>query len=758
MKHTDRNQTEIIDELKQLTKEKGFIYSYCNIILHDLLFFPEELQNINYFERININEAILLLGLWAQSGFNYSVPKDIDSFLTIKYKGIDLLEELHYSLSNLLIKNMEPLLGDFENSDLVKEKPDDSIWKKEGMMIEPIFYGDSGIYDFQYLTYLEQKYKYDEEWFQKNYSLKFEEAKTILLGLKNLIQFKFNKSKYLVSPIYVISSEMENIYKEMEKQKTEKVNNLVREFEISVYKSFFLEYEFKKYCLDLFSCFCFTKKEIANYNENFLNNYTLTKEIVEQNQIYKLGDHNAINSNPIIKIDGLNYFLPITFPLYQAVYENPYYRMIKDKSYKDIASINRGKVGEEMFYNILLNVFSKDKIFKTVKIKSNKSETVTDIDVLCILGNKALIIQIKSKKLTLLSKQGNVNQIEKDFKKAIQEAYEQGLKSRKCILEHNAKFYDELENEIELDEEINECYIICGTTEVYSALGFLLQEYLVKNDSDPYPIAFSIFDLELILHYLKDPYDFIYYIKQRTSLSEYYKFQTEMDMLGYHLTNKIYKTPRFAYCHVDSSFAQMIDRNYYPLKTGIDISDKGDQLKELWSNEEFGRLLKELKRYNTPKIVDLVFRLLELSGDTRDTLVDLMRKNKSLTINDNKMHNFSLGVEENNVLMGGITFFTFNSKYPTSLANQLSVHCERKKYTTKSNYWIGFGSLMNSPKMVDMVYFNDTKWEYDKVMDDLTNRYPLKQGQLLRFTKTGRNKPCNCGSGIKFKNCCGKNK
>lgn len=756
MKHTDRTQTEIIDELKQLTKEKGFIYSYCNIILHDLVFMPEEMQKINYNERISINEAVLLLGLWAQSGFNYSLPKDIDSFLTIKYKAIDLLDELHSSLSNLFIENIKPFIANIENTELVKGKPGESIWKKEGMMIEPMFYGDSGIYDFQYMTYLEQKYKYDEDWFQKNYSLKYEEAKTILLELKDILHIKLNNSNYLVSPIYVISKEMEKIKKEAKKQKTENIDNIVIGFDISVYKSFFLEYGFKKYCLDLFNCFCFMKEELTNYNENFLNNYSLTRELVGQNQIYKLGDHNVINSNPIIKIDELKYFLPLTFPLFQAVYENPYYRMIKDESYKDIASINRGKVGEEMFYNILLNVFPKDKIFKTVKIKSNKSETVTDIDVLCVLGNKALIIQIKSKKLTLLSKQGNANQIEKDFKKAIQEAYEQGLKSRKCILEHNTKFYDEFENEIMLDEEINECYIICGTTEIYPALGFQLQEYLIKNDNDPFPIAFSIFDLELILHYLKDPYDFLYYIKQRISLSDYYMFQSEMDILGYHLTNGLYKTPRFTNCHIDSSFAQMIDRNYYPVKTGIDVSDEGDSLKRLWRNNNFERLLNELKNNKSPKIVDLIFHLLSLSGESRENLVELILKTKSHTLNDNKMHDFSISNEDNNDIKGGITYISFPLNNLINSEKQLLMHCERKKYKTKSDIWVGFGSLLESTKMVDLVTFIDSKWKYNEKMEKTLIRFPFKKGQFINNHKVGRNKLCKCGSGFKYKHCCGK--
>jgi hypothetical protein len=32
------------------------------------------------------------------------------------------------------------------------------------MLTEPIFYSGTGAYDFQYLDYLERKYKYDKVW------------------------------------------------------------------------------------------------------------------------------------------------------------------------------------------------------------------------------------------------------------------------------------------------------------------------------------------------------------------------------------------------------------------------------------------------------------------------------------------------------------------------------------------------------------------------------------------------------------------
>jgi carbamoylphosphate synthase large subunit len=72
----------------------------------------------------------------------------------------------------------------------------------------------------------------------------------------------------------------------------------------------------------------------------------------------------------------------------------------------------------------------------------SKKEQITDIDILAIAGNKAVIIQAKSKKLTQLSKTGNVTQIKEDFREAVQKAYDQGLICREAVINKNNKLVD----------------------------------------------------------------------------------------------------------------------------------------------------------------------------------------------------------------------------------------------------------------------------------------------------------------------------
>ena len=185
--------------------------------------------------------------------------------------------------------------------------------------------------------------------------------------------------------------------------------------------------------------------------KSFFNNFSISSRKNLNSQFQTIGNYNLINSHPIIKFDEERYFVPITFLLFKTSYESPFYWMINDKEYEDQAGKNRGKVGEEIAFEFLSRVFGKDKTFKSLKITTKRKDD-TDIDVLCVLGNKALCVQVKSKKLTALSRTGNDEQLQKDFQGAVQDAYKQGLVARQKILGKNAKFRDENGNENEAGE------------------------------------------------------------------------------------------------------------------------------------------------------------------------------------------------------------------------------------------------------------------------------------------------------------------
>ena len=85
---------------------------------------------------------------------------------------------------------------------------------------------------------------------------------------------------------------------------------------------------------------------------------------------------------------------------------------------------------------------------------------------------------------------------------------------------------------------------MCVTVDHYPAIMHQLDVYLTKRPDDPFPVAISIFDLDVLTFYLADPFEFAYYLRQRVALSDYYKADTEMSLLGFHIEQQLFQEGR----------------------------------------------------------------------------------------------------------------------------------------------------------------------------------------------------------------------
>ena len=775
----------VIGDIKNLVNAKGYIYALCMIMFEDFHIIPEELHEMDYVKRLSTKEASLLLGFVIQSEIKFSTPDTPQDLIQLRQKTYDLMEELHNSFSTLFIEKVKKSLEEDQKKEEFRKEQKD-FWGKGNLLTEPIFYSGTGVYDFQFLDFLERKYKYDKQWLLEKKTFDIEQAKNIVTQIKAVLQEKSKKVRF-----YGLKEELPQVIKEMKKKNpNEDWEKYVKEtlpvMELHQYVELFLENipddtdlnidgiwdeGWKSFYKGLIELFVIRKSDFGDITniDSFLDNFSISFEVNLNSQFQTIGNYNLINSHPIIKLDEERYFVPIVFLLFEAVYESPFYWMLlEDKSYRDTLGEHRGRVGEEITYEFLLKVFGRDRTFKSVKIQSPKSETSTkrkkddtDIDILCFLGSKALCVQVKSKKLTELSRSGDDDQLQKDFKGAVQDAYEQGLVSRHKILERDAEFFDESGNAIHISEEIDEVYIMGITMENYPSLTHQVHVILEKKDDDPYPIVLTIFDLELLVHYLDDPFDFLYYIKQRTLLMDYFRADEEMAFLGYHLDQKLWEIPKMNMVMIENSFAQLIDRNYYPLKLGLEVSDEGDEIKNRWKNEHFDQLCDQLKTFNQARITDIIFYLLDLSGDTRKNLVDFIIKQKQQTLIDGKFHNFSMPPDESSFPRVGVTYVSLNSNNSEDLKTRLLTLCQLRKYKSKGDVWIGLGSLKNSHEIIDAVAFNDQKWEYDGELEKNAKQMleGIGQGRKIRIgKKIGRNEICPCGSRLKYKKCCGRKK
>lgn len=755
-----------LETLRNLVNQKGYLYSLLMILFDDFHIDVLDLQNLNPYERVSAKEATLLLGYWVQSNNSlYDVPESIENLLYMKKHTYELLGDLHLAMVAPYMEDIMQNIDRHVKGESIDETRE--IFGKAASMREPIFYAGDSVYDYEYMKFLNAKYKYDTQWLKENKDFVVEEVKNIAFRIKQIL---LEKSRAVD---FVSLQRAKKIMMESKKGKSNKdeVDEFLGAIDLYQYRNLFdincyskNESEREKGFIDFYSSlldlFIVDKKDLIDCKgiDSFFRNFSFEITPTCNQQFSEPGQQNIFQWSSIIKLSDDKYFIPLTYLLLESIYETPYYWLIYDECYRKKAGSHKGDAGEDIVYDLLVPVFNESRIFKNVLIQTSKKDTKTDIDVLCLLGNKALCIQVKSKKLTELAKTGNDDSLQYDFKGAVQDAYNQGLLSRNMILSKSAKFMLKDGTELHFADQVDEVYLLCITTENYPALTHQVHILLDRRVNEPAPVVFSVFDLHLVSFYLKDPYDFMYYIRQRIATVDYYYTGEEINYLGHHLLNKLWLGKRSTLCVLDNSYASAIDRNFYPHIAGMEVSDQGDDIKKRWINTEFESLCNEVKQCKDPHVTDIIFNLLDLSGDTIDNLIKQIHvvKERSISKKNNVSATLLFNEEEYKC---GITYVASYNHDPSILYKYLFSQCEINKYNSKANKWIGLASFTNSPNFVDMILYDFYDWLYDDVLEKIATEYTQKniKRQIITFDKkVGRNNPCPCGSGLKYKRCHGK--
>jgi len=767
-----KSKEQVLAELKQLIDKPGYIYALCLILFEDFHHDLNKLHMVDYRSQLSVKECSLILGLLVQKELDLSIPESPEIVIELKERTDELMHELHIALSSPQISKIRELIENQTRGEALSSESEDKkgLFTSNGGIVEPTFYAGDGVYDFQYLEYLDRKYKYDKDWLQEKREFSVENAIRIVQKIKELLHEKSKKVNLIDKDKFAAINE--KVRKKQKKSNTpdEQIEDMLRQNQIAVsfyqYKKLFPSArqikdanaeDWKAFYHNLIDLFVVRKSDFADSFdvESFFKNFSFSPNI---NQAYEgPGYYNILNAKPLIELDRDRYFVPINYLVAEAVYESPYYWMAEDNSYHDKLSKHRGDVGEEIAYAFLSKVFGIDRTFKSVLVTTKKGQPETDIDVLCVLGNKALCVQVKSKKMTLLARRGDVNQLAKDFKGAIQDAYDQGIISRSNILNKDAKFTAENGRNIDLSN-VDEVYVMGLTTENYPSLVHQVHSMLVKDDKTPFPLFISIFDLELLAHYLPDPYDFLYYVRQRISLIDYFFADEELVYLGYHLKQKLCKIDGYNGRILDSSFGANIDRNYYPFKTGQSqyLSKDDDPLNSIWKDPKFDYLADILKSSNHPKTTSIIFNLLDWSGDSRKDIVEQLIRTKNNSKKTGELKSIAAATAPD----FGVSYITINPIDLADLSDRVEIYSNLKKYELKCNAWLGLGSFANSPNLVDFMLYLDEPWVYDPELEAACTdfRSKRKKTSMIRPAnrrKIGRNDPCPCNSGLKYKKCCG---
>ena len=709
-------------DLERLSHEPGFIYSFCVMVSHALWMTADEVAEIDWHERPNHQELSLLLGLLVKLPINLDEVPSAEAVAEQAYRATELLDEVHRScaLPDTIQTGQGSSLPDFSGPDLAQAYDE---WMASGHgMIEPIFYGDPGAYIFQYFEMAAKRYSLDHDWIENYVGINL----TTIIDIANVFHQatldRLNSIDPEASPDQRIKA--------------------------------------------LFNAMSFRPDDLCGFGqhalERFFDRFSFIPGTVNQ-QFDAMGSYNIVHSHPAVALGDGRYCVPLLPNLAQSVYESPFYWMLGDNQYKDTAFKNRGDTTEIITRDLLAPVFGAARVHRGVKVKKGKTD-VTDLDTLAFSGNKALIVQCKSKKLTLTARAGDGQMLRKDFMQAVQDAYDQGLKGREALLAGECQLEDEHGNPIALPRAIDEVYILCVTGDHYPAVISQARVFLQKQEDDAHPIMMSIFDLDVVTHYLNDRFKLLYYLRQRTVHEAHFITESEMNLLGFHLKHKLFPHEDMDGILVTADYTQLLDANFLVARGGWPDTGSTDRLFHDWKNETFDELVHAIKlsaRQQSSQDVaaeDLLFFLFDLAGQGADHLVDSVERCKRATLSDGQRHDFRLPLPRDHK---GVTFVSFPApSHPIQadvFKHELTAIALAQKYRSQADEWMVLASFAGSTVSFDIFGYIKESWEYDSDMERIVAS-GLGPGIAVGVDgkKPGRNKPCPCGSEKKFKRCHGR--
>lgn len=712
-----RSEQTIFDELAGLCTLPGYVHAIAYLCSRDNMIWysgemkAEDMRHLFSNDRLIRTETSTLIGLMLKGEIDYTIPAP--EVLEKYVKSTEsLLVEIHHAMSAPIWKNIDP--------EKIGEKYPNPFTSGTALR-EPIFYGGESAYSFQYRDFSLRKYASDDPWLVANKGFSIQDARNVVFSLSRL-----NDEKAI------------NVLRAMQDAPQEPRSFLPGN--------------------------TFSAQEIADYGhidprivEKVLSAFAVPKD--ERNGQFKaLHDFNIANASPLIRTPDGKYLLFHIYSLVEALYEAPFYWMGADKAYVNTAMQNRGLFTEQFAVERLRQVFGAKNVFANIDIFESKDTKLAEIDVLVLFGNRALILQAKSKRLTLEAKRGNDLQIKDDFKKSIQDSSDQAYRCANLLEEGKSYFKDVAGNVVTLPTSLKRIYVICLISDHYPALSFQARQFLTfaATDTISPPFVMDVFALDAMTEMLNTPLQFLSYVDRRTGYTNKLMASHELTILSYHLKQNLWLDEEYDMVMLDDDISADLDLAMLVRREGIPGKATPDGILTRFSTTALGRMVKAIEAQPNPATIDLGFALLTLGEDTVIEVSAGIDQLAKQGIADGKNHDLTVGLSS-----GGTGLTIHCNDNPIEVAGPaLRRHCYARKYTQHAQTWFGV-CVRPKDKALRFGLNLDYPWEQNEAMDALTKTMgkPGKLTALLKEAgkaraKVGRNDPCPCGSGKKYKKCC----
>ena len=712
----NRSEAEVFEDIATLCASPGYIHAiahFCwrdNLIHYNQTLVADDVQS--HYGRSNLirTEISTLIGLMARARIEIGLPTP-----EIMQDHLDrtdaIMNELHHAMM------ASAFFGGKDWAALHAEGK--TPFDDASAMREPIFYGGESAYDFQYEELTLLKYQADDAWLSDRRGFATAEALTVAKAIRDRYMAKVASlrdvmlamppDEWTLLPMFTFRSE-----------------DIVVESGLPVAT------------VDaVLSAFRFSAHE---RNGSFTG----------------VSEFNETNARPILHLEDGSYVLFQHYQLQEALYESPFFWMMADDTYRPTGTKNRGNFTESYSSERLGEVFGRDRVLRNIDIYRGKNR-YAEADALVMFGDHAVVVQAKSKRLTLEARKGNDKVLRDDFKKAVENAYEQALLCANA-LQNPAEFTfrDSEGADVGISHPIRTIFPVCVLADHYPALSFQGRQFLNVQATEIVrpPLITDVFTLDVFAEFLRTPIQFLSYLDLRARAHDRLLVTNELVPFSYHLKSNVWIDPKYDMVNLGEDFTAHVDVAMTVRRRGAPGNPEVEGVLTRYRGTSIGRLLDQIEEASIPELTGLGLWLLQLSGDSGKGLVRALDAQAQAAIRQRIMKDISLPFEDQS---SGLTIHL--SELPDQVAcEKLLQHCKLKKYDLKAGRWFGL-ILRPANFRIRHALVLDEPWEPNSAMEKALATLPRRKPVLLAeaggtSTKVGRNANCPCGSGLKYKKCC----
>jgi Nuclease-related domain len=384
---------------------------------------------------------------------------------------------------------------------------------------------------------------------------------------------------------------------------------------------------------------------------------------------------NAVAIAPIIDL-GEHIYVPNQYRLYEAIYESPFYWMMGDKSYCDIAAEHRGAFLEKTAAHIFRSVFGAKNVYENVTIRDGSKDIAGEIDVLVVYGEFMLVVQAKSKRVTLKARAGDTAALEADFEGAIQSPYRQALECAKLI-RNGAECTRN--DKVLAFPSLPRLFPVVVLSDPFPASTLLSGTMLERGDNIA-PVIWDLGVLDCVARLLPTPIEMIFYLKCRSDVFDKVRSDSEYNFLGYHIRTKLALPDDVDWMMLDRDFATVVDDYMIAADLGIDAQRPLGILERL-QIPIVSDLLGELKNAD-PRIASVVIDLYDFSSTALEYLSDrIVELREDVAATGKAIKAFSMPTAT-----GGLTY-AVTRKRDANAARAAKAIGAKHKYDTRRDRW-----------------------------------------------------------------------